>query len=87
MLNEAKLALGRRLGSQQPKHEAHQNIRGTLILFFSALVLKQAEYTQLLKHVSNENNCVINISSQFFRLFLLIQINSAQDPLAIATAI
>lgn len=54
MLNEVKLALGRRLGSQQPKHEAHQNIHATLILFFSALVLKQAEYTELLKHVSNE---------------------------------
>lgn len=47
MLIEAKLALGRRLGSQQPKHEAHQNIRATLILFFSALVLKQAAYTEL----------------------------------------
>lgn len=69
MLNEAKLALGRRLGSQEPKHEAHQNIRATLILFFSALVLKQAECTELLKHVSNEYNCVVNISSQFFRFF------------------
>lgn len=41
MLIEAKLALGRRLGSQQPKHEAHQNIRATLILFLSALVLNR----------------------------------------------